>query len=103
MVRGGIRERVCWVKIRSGLEKLALWMFDVLQEYFNLFTQFVHNVLYFVIRLQRKCKKEIQMKKGLDASILKIIAIITMVIDHISWGFFDFIHGKAICFTLSGG
>lgn len=29
------------------------------------------------------------MKKGLNASILKLIAIITMVIDHISWGFFD--------------
>lgn len=30
------------------------------------------------------------MKKGLSASTLKIIAIVTMVIDHISWGFFDF-------------
>lgn len=30
------------------------------------------------------------MKKGLSASTLKTIAIITMVIDHISWGFFDF-------------
>lgn len=30
------------------------------------------------------------MKKGLNASTLKTIAIITMVIDHISWGFFDF-------------
>ena len=30
------------------------------------------------------------MKKGLNASTLKVIAIITMVIDHISWGFFDF-------------
>ena len=30
------------------------------------------------------------MKKGLNASTLKLIAIITMVIDHISWGFFDF-------------
>ena len=30
------------------------------------------------------------MKKGLDASTLKLIAIIAMVIDHISWGFFDF-------------
>lgn len=33
---------------------------------------------------------EIHMKKGLNASTLKLIAIITMVIDHISWGFFDF-------------
>lgn len=30
------------------------------------------------------------MKKGFNASALKTIAIITMVIDHISWGFFDF-------------
>lgn len=30
------------------------------------------------------------MKKGLNASTLKMIAIIAMVIDHISWGFFDF-------------
>lgn len=30
------------------------------------------------------------MKKGLDASTLKLIAIMAMVIDHISWGFFDF-------------
>lgn len=30
------------------------------------------------------------MKKGLDASTLKLIAIVAMVIDHISWGFFDF-------------
>lgn len=29
-------------------------------------------------------------KKGLNASTLKTIAIIAMVIDHISWGFFDF-------------
>lgn len=33
---------------------------------------------------------EANMKKGLNASTLKLIAIITMVIDHISWGFFDF-------------
>ena len=30
------------------------------------------------------------MKKGLNAATLKTIAIISMVIDHISWGFFDF-------------
>lgn len=30
------------------------------------------------------------MKRGLNASTLKTIAIIAMVIDHISWGFFDF-------------
>lgn len=30
------------------------------------------------------------MKKGLNATTLKTIAIIAMVIDHISWGFFDF-------------
>ena len=30
------------------------------------------------------------MKKGLNATTLKTIAIISMVIDHISWGFFDF-------------
>lgn len=30
------------------------------------------------------------MKKGLNAATLKTIAIIAMVIDHISWGFFDF-------------
>lgn len=30
------------------------------------------------------------MKKGFNASTLKTIAVITMVIDHISWGFFDF-------------
>lgn len=34
--------------------------------------------------------KDENMKKGLDAATLKTIAIVTMVIDHISWGFFDF-------------
>lgn len=43
------------------------------------------------------------MKKGLNASTLKLIAIITMVIDHISWGFLISIRGRAICSTLSDG
>lgn len=53
---------------------------DILSE--MMYNNAEYNILHTIAKAN--------MKKGLNASTLKLIAIITMVIDHISWGFFDF-------------